>query len=235
MPVYNEEPVIDAVVSEVRSDILDELLDAELVIVDDCSTDSTPSLLDAASASDPRVTVVHAEQNRGHGPALTRAISLTNGQWIFHLDSDRQFVAEDFWLLWEERHDADLVLGVRAERQDPAHRLLLTKVVRMAASAMAGRRLEDCNVPFKLFRREVWDDLADDIGEEALAPSIMLAVGAARRGWRIEEVAVRHLPREHSPSTLRLGRLVRFSLRGLRQLTTFRLRLSKDRPTRVTQ
>lgn len=227
MPVYNEAEVIESVVAAFVSDILDKLDDAELVLVNDRSTDATAGILDELARGERRIRVEHAAVNRGHGPSMCRAIELSEGRWVFHADSDGQFVPGDFWSVWDRRHDGDLVLGVRAERHDPRHRLLLTRIVRLGVALVAGRRITDANVPFKLFGRELWDELDPLMPKPTLAPSILLAVGTAVLGRRIVEVPVTHLARPHGLSTLRLGRLVRFSLAGLRQLVEFRLRLRR--------
>jgi len=230
MPVYNECPVLDDVVDELLRDIVAKLDDAELVAVDDCSTDGSGAVLDRRAEGEPKLRVEHAPANRGHGPSVRRAIDLADGDWLFQVDSDGQFVAAEFWDLWDRRDGADLVIGCRRVRRDPRHRRALTRAVRVAASALAGGRLVDPNAPFKLVRRDVWDDVAPVIAPDALAPSIMLAVGARARRWRVVEVPVTHLPRRSGPGSLRPRRLVRFSLRGLGQLLRFRLALRRLPP-----
>jgi hypothetical protein len=89
--------------------------------------------------------------------------------------------------------------------------------------------VQDANTPFRLVRREAWDDLRPLVDPIALAPNILIAVGAIVRGWRIVEVPVTHLPREGGTSTLRALRLLRFSLRGLVQLLAFRRRVRRRR------
>lgn len=237
MPVYNESAVIAGVVASFTTDVMDKLDDVELVLVDDRSTDATPRLLDELASGDPRIRVEHAAVNSGHGPSLFRAIELssTSSPWIFHADSDGQFIPGDFWALWERRQEADLVLGVRADRNDPRHRLVLTRIVRLGVTGLAGRRITDANVPFKLFRRKLWDELSPMMPSPTLAPSVLLALGASVRCRRIVEVSVTHLARPHGVSTLRLWRLVRFSLAGLAQMLIFRfrLRLPADSPVPV--
>ena len=147
------------------------------------------------------------------------------GDWLFVLDSDGNIPAAGFWHLWEERGEADLVLGVRLDRRDPRHRLLLTRAVRVVVSRLSGRPLQDANVPFRLLRRELWDELAPLVGPDVLAPSILVSVGAAARGRRVVEVPVEHRPRAGDVSSLRRLRLLGFSARGLAQLLRFRLRL----------
>ena len=227
MPVYNEAPVIKKVVAGLITAIADRIDGAEIVIVDDCSTDGTYEILRRLADADPRLCVERNERNSGHGPTMRRAIELSTGERIFHIDSDGQFVPEDFWRLWSRRDHADLVLGVRAVRHDPRHRLLLTRLVRLAVRMISGKPMGDPNVPFKLFRRALWDDARAFIAPDALAPSIMLAIVAAVRGWTMAEVEVTHLARPHGVSTLRLLRLARFSARGLSQIVALRARLGR--------
>ena len=97
----------------------------------------------------------------------------------------------------------------------------------VVASALAHRRLRDPNVPFRLVRRDVWEGLRPLVGPAPLAPSILVAVGAVVQGRRVIEVPITHLPRIRGRSSLRAGRLVAFSLRGLWQLLSFRVRLAR--------
>jgi dolichol-phosphate mannosyltransferase len=228
MPVFNEGDVIEQLVLDVEREIVAHFPGAEAIVVDDRSTDATPGILERLARERPWLHVEHADANAGHGPSIVRGLALARGEWIFQLDSDGQVVVAEFAKLWACRLDADLVLGVRVRRRDPAHRLLLSKVVAAVVSALARRRLRDPNVPFRLVRRDVWEDLRPLVGLAPLAPSILLAVGAAARGRRIAEVPITHLPRARGTSSLRSARLVAFSLRGLWQLLVFRARLARS-------
>lgn len=229
VPVFNESGVIELVVEELDREVLTRFGTGELIIVDDASTDATPRILESLARRNPRLRVERAEENRGHGPSVRRGLDLTTGTWIFQIDSDGQFVVQEFWKLWSRRENADLVLGVRVNRRDPLHRLALSRVVRVVVSMLAHRRLRDPNIPFRLIRRSAWEDLSGSIAPASHAPSILVVTGAALRGWRIEEVAVSHLPRESGRSTLRLWRLVRFSARALAELLVFRYNVARRR------
>ena len=69
MPAYNEEGGIEHAVGEVQHFVLDRVEDAELVVVDDGSTDRTGMILDRWAAKEPRLRVIH-QTNKGHGGAL---------------------------------------------------------------------------------------------------------------------------------------------------------------------
>jgi dolichol-phosphate mannosyltransferase len=228
VPVYNEAGSIETLVRDFERELVPLLDSVEVIVVDDASTDETPQILARLAAERPWLDVQHAERNGGHGASVMRGLRRASAEWIFQIDSDGQFVVAEFPLLWERRSDADLVLGVRAERHDPTHRLLLTRVVRLAASLLAGRRIRDVNTPFRLLRRSLWSELEPQIAPDTLAPNILVTLGAAVRGRRMVSVPVTHLARERGTSTLRALRLVRFSLRGLGQLVAFRYRLARS-------
>ena len=222
MPVFNEAPVIADVTKETLREVVHKLPGSELIIVDDGSRDATPRLVDEIAAHEPAVRVIHSPTNNGHGPSLVIGLEEATRDWILLIDSDGQIPIGDFWKLWDRRQEADLVLGNRVSRHDPVHRLVLAKLVRLVVSRIGRRRVLDPNVPFKLMRAGVWRDLDRYIDRSALAPSIMIVVGALMRRWKIDSVPVEHRPRRHGNSTLRLGHLVGFSWRGLRQLVAFR-------------
>lgn len=224
MPVYNEDAVIGEVLAEVRREVLDRVPGSELVVVNDCSTDQTAAVLEHASASDSRIRVLTNNPNAGHGVSVRRGFEAARGEWIFQIDSDAQVDLAQFDELWQRRADSDLLIGVRAVRHDPRHRLVLTVITRLFVSTLARRWLRDANVPFKLIRSSLFRHLAPFIPHGAFAPSILVALGAARTGARVTESEIRHLPRMHGESTLRVGRLARACMRSGWQTVRFSLR-----------
>jgi dolichol-phosphate mannosyltransferase len=227
VPVYNEAGMIETLVRDLEREVAPVVGEIEAIFVDDASTDETPEILDRLAVERPWLQVEHVPQNAGHGAAVLSGLGHARGEWIFQIDSDGQFIVAEFSRLWERRRDSDLALGVRAHRHDPAHRLALSRAVSLATSMLAGTRIPDANTPFRLVRRTLWEDLRDLIPAGTLAPNIFVTLGSAVRGWRVAEVSVTHLARERGTSTLRSLRLLRFSLRGLRQLVAFRLSMRR--------
>ena len=85
IPAYNCESTLLASVS---SALADRSVPVEVVIVDDASTDTTPSIVDAIARTHEAVKVIHAERNRGDGPSRNAGLEQVTGEWLVLLDSD---------------------------------------------------------------------------------------------------------------------------------------------------
>ena len=86
IPAYNCERFIEeAVHSIMKTNFLEG---DELVICDDCSTDSTPQILDKLCSEYPQIKVVHHSHNHGGPVARNTAILNTTKDILFCLDSD---------------------------------------------------------------------------------------------------------------------------------------------------
>lgn len=88
-PSWNVDRLIGETIASVQAQTF---ADWELLIADDCSTDSTAAVIESHAASDPRIKLIR--QPRNGGPALARqaAIEQAQGRFIAFLDSD------DLWL-----------------------------------------------------------------------------------------------------------------------------------------
>jgi glycosyltransferase involved in cell wall biosynthesis len=225
MPVYNEEAAIGLAVEDVQRFVLDRVPDSELVVIDDGSRDGTGALLDRAAAADPRLRVIH-QANGGHGRALLAGLEATSGEYVFLIDSDRQIPLDGFSAAWSHlMAGRDAVFGVRRRRFDPKLRLYLSGLVRQSVNVLFRVRLQDANVPYKLFRRAIWSEVRDCVPDDTLAPSLFLAIAAKSRGYNILEIDVAHRERDTGEVSLRHFKLLRFCARGLAQMLHLRRRV----------
>lgn len=84
VPVYNQEKYLRQCVDSIVSQTLKEI---EIILVDDGSTDSSPSICDEYAAKDTRVKVIHKE-NAGMGAAYNTGMKLAKGEYIGFVESD---------------------------------------------------------------------------------------------------------------------------------------------------
>ncbi len=220
MPCYNEEGCIEKVAREWVAAISARVPCFELVVVDDGSRDSTGAIVDRLAVEIPQLRVIH-QPNAGHGHALRRALEAARGEWVFHVDSDDQFVPRDFWKLWDVRENYDYLCGYRTQRQDPLHRLVITRIVRWLNFLFFGVYLRDANIPFKLIRRPALERLLELVPRGVFAPSIMMSL-AGKRQFRFAEIPVGHVARKTGKiSIVRVG-LLKACLRCVGELRSFR-------------
>jgi glycosyltransferase involved in cell wall biosynthesis len=225
MPAYNEEGSIRDAVADVEQHILNQVPDAILVVVDDGSRDKTGTLLDELAARNSRLRVIH-QQNGGHAAALMTGLSNSTGEYIMLLDSDRQIPLDDFSVHWQLVNDGyDCVFGVRRQRHDPQLRLWLTRFIRYALQAVFNVKIYDANIPYKLFRRTVWNEASKLIPPDTLAPSLFLAIFAKKKNYRVYEIDVPHMERATGEVSIRRLKLLKFCIRGFIQMLSFRQRL----------
>lgn len=225
MPVYNEEGAVALAIDDVQCHVLAHVPGAELVVVNDGSKDGTAAIIDRAAAADSRVRPIH-QRNRGHGGALMAGLAEARGDYVLLIDSDRQILLDDFAVAWTHiEAGRDGVFGVRRVRHDPALRLRLSAVIRTVAGALFGVRLVDPNVPYKLIRRSIWLEAKPCIPDDTLAPSLFLAVFAARRGYDIVRVDIVHKERDTGEVSIRRMKLFKFCATALGQMLAFRARL----------
>lgn len=222
MPVHNEAPVLVGVIEGLVGSVLDGPLDCELVIVDDHSTDGSPHLLAVAAQRDTRIRVLRNLNQVGHGASVRRGIDESTGRWLLLIDSDGQLDPADFGLLWDRADTHDLVLGVRRGRNDPTHRIMLTRATQAVASMCAGRLVPDPNTPFRLVRRTLFEQLS--VPAKAFAPAVLVTVGAYRSRARVAPIPVTHVGRPFGRSSLRLGALSRAVLTSAAQTLVYSCR-----------
>ena len=225
IPVYNESACIEPVVLEWLR-VFDKL-NGCLIAVDDGSKDGTGAILDRLAEKEPRLRV-HHQQNAGHGAAILAGYRLAitlSPDYIFQTDSDDQIKPSEFWHLWERREQSPLVLGVRQARNDAAHRLVVSRILKGLNLLIFETHIRDANSPFRLMRMTFLQDAMRQFPRDVFAPNIFLSLVAARLPGTILEVPVQHFRRSTGTESLNLRKLVRMCLRCMKELLQFRLGL----------
>lgn len=108
VPVYNVEKYVEKCL---RSVLGQSFGDFELLVVDDGSPDGSGAICDRLAQEDPRVRVVHQE-NQGLGGARNTGIKEAAGQWLLFVDSDDWLEPQTLERTYDaaEKHGADMVM-----------------------------------------------------------------------------------------------------------------------------
>ena len=208
VPVFNSAPLV-APCQAALAPVLDQMAGgAEVIYVDDGSTDGTVEALRTVQATDSRIRIIELAANFGQHAAFTAGFEHARGRYLVTLDVDLQCDPADIPRLIEPlTRGYDLVSGVRLNRQDPAARQVLSRLTTALVARLAGVPLRDIGCPLNAFTDDVARSLAA-FGElrRFLKP---LAVRVARR---VTEVEVQHRPRPVQ------GRASSYSVTGLVRL-----------------
>ena len=186
IPALNEAPILEALISRVPPDVVDEV-----IVVDNGSTDGTGI---AAAKAGARVVT---ERRRGYGSACWAGVSALSPttEIVVFLDGDGSQRPEELPRILGPlaTRQAELVLGVRRPSDEhPFHATLGTRLVAAFISWRYGQRITDIP-PFRAIRVELLGRLR--MRDRAFGWPAEMIVKAAALHARIVEVSVSHEPR----------------------------------------
>jgi glycosyltransferase involved in cell wall biosynthesis len=209
LPVYNEEPNLRPLHAK-----LDEALrklgrSAEIIYVDDGSSDGSLEILRGLARIDPRVRVVALRRNYGQTAAMAAGIDAATGRVLIPMDADLQNDPADIVRLLEKLDQGyDVVSGWRKNRQDT---LITRKIPSMIAnriiSWIGGVPLHDYGCSLKAYRRESLEDVRLYGEMHRFIP-----IYASWAGARVTEIPVEHHPRTMGKSKYGLSRTLKVVL-----------------------
>ncbi len=222
MPAYNEADNIEPMVEEATPALEAVSENYEIIVVDDGSADDTAGVTRRVMESYPHVRLVQHEVNQGFGAAVFTGFTSAEMDWIFYTDADRQFVLGELERFQPYMDEADLIAGYRAPRRDPFLRVFYGKGWSMLCTLAFGYTVRDVDCGFKLFRREIIEELAPHIASRGATFSIEWLVRAKRAGYRFVELPVTHRPRVAGSQT---GANIDVITRAFKELMQVRLQL----------
>ena len=209
IPVFDEVECLDTLVRDVGG-VLDAVgRSAEIVAVDDGSTDGSFERLVALREVEPRLRVVRLQRNYGQTAALAAGIDQARGDLIVTLDADLQNDPRDIpRLLAALDDDVDLVNGWRREREDPwLSRRLPSQIANRIISSVTGTSLHDYGCTLRVMRAGFAKELQLYGELHRFIPAL-----AADLGARVTELPVSHRRRTLGRSKYGLSRTVRVVL-----------------------
>ena len=195
IPFFNEEGNVGLVCSELQSLLEGELAGGEVILIDDGSSDQTGANLDEFARIRPLFRVFHLEENQGQSAALLFGFSQTTAPILVTMDGDGQNDAEDIAKLLARLEEADMVVGIRMERQDSWMRRKISRIANRVRSEWLGDGVSDSGCALKVFRREVASAFIPIRTLYSFMPSLAVAAG-----FRVVEEPVKHRRRLHGAS-----------------------------------
>jgi len=199
IPVYNEAATLAELVERVEATPYEK----ELVVVDDCSTDATPTILAQLAQRYDNLVVVRHERNRGKGGALRTALERFDGDVALIQDADLEYDPSDYGALLRpiQARKADVVFGSRFlggsyGRVHLFWHYVANRFLTTVSNVVTNLNLTDMETCYKVFTRDVAKRLDLKSSGFAVEPEITCKV--AKMGVRIFEVPVSYAGRDYA-------------------------------------
>jgi len=223
-PAFNEGDVLDEFHERLTGVLDDVPLDAEVVYVNDGSTDETAAILERLAASDPRVAVLELSRQFGKERALTAGIDYARGDAVVVLDADLQDPPElipELVAPWREE-GFEIVYAVRVRRAGES----LLRRVTAALFYRVIRRVSRVDIPrntgdFRLLSRRAVDELKRLRERHRFMKGLFAWVGFAQK-----PVPYHREPRSAGHSKWNYWRLWNFALTGITSFTIAPLKIA---------
>jgi len=190
MPVYNEELGVAEIIGKVAAVPLQK----EIIVVDDCSRDNTPSILAALQVADLRV--IRHPVNRGKGAAIRTALEAATGDAVIIQDADLEYDPGDYSTLVQPIFDGRtrVVYGVRSFVGQKALLRWGNKLLTVLTNLIYGVHLHDMETCYKVMTVDIARRMHIECNRFDLEPEITAKI--IRMGERIVEVPIAYHPRE---------------------------------------
>jgi glycosyltransferase involved in cell wall biosynthesis len=206
LPVFNEEPNLLPLHAKLDEALKSLGRSAEIVYVDDGSSDGSLRILREIAELDPRVRVVALRRNYGQTAAMAAGIDAAKGDVLIPMDADLQNDPADITRLLKKLDEGyDVVSGWRKNRKD---KMVTRKIPSMLANRLiswiGGVPLHDYGCSLKAYRRESLQDVRLYGEMHRFIP-----IYAAWAGARVTEIPVEHHARTMGKSKYGLSRTIK--------------------------
>lgn len=216
MVAYNEVECIEKVLHLFYSEV-SQYADVQLIVAEDGSTDGTRDILRRLENELP-LKLVLADERRGYDGAVRDVLMATSSDTILFVDSDGQYLPEDFQSLlnaWNEKNN-DMIMGEKVKRQDPPHRILISWFFHLLVRFWFRVPFKDMDCGYRFIKRELALTVAPECHLLPYSYWSEFTVRAYRKGFKISTVPIRH--RDRLAGESRMYPVMKLPAMALKQL-----------------
>jgi glycosyltransferase involved in cell wall biosynthesis len=205
IPAYNEGATIHLILDKIKAVVLDNQIEKEIIIVNDCSSDDTVAKIESYMQANEGMTIrlYNQPKNQGKGAAINRAIQECSGDYLIIQDADLEYDPSEYNLLLKPVFvdNADVVYGSRFIGHQP-HRILFywhsigNKFLTNLSNMMTNLNLTDMETCYKLIRTSIAKQLTIKEKRFGIEPEITAKL-AKIKPIRIYEVGISYYGRTY--------------------------------------
>jgi dolichyl-phosphate beta-glucosyltransferase len=224
LPCFNEAERLPRTLAAFLAQLSRRPGEAEVLVVDDGSTDETFAVASAVASKDARVRVIRTQPNRGKGFGVRTGVLAAHGELVVFTDADGSYGPVDVEKVVAALADAPVAIGSRngGFATGPLARRLASTLFNRAIRALLRLPFRDTQCGLKGFRRQAALQMFNRARLDGFAFDAELLFLAHRLGLQVTEVHVHAEERDGSKVQLAVD-----ALRMLRDLLTVRRAAAK--------
>ncbi len=206
LPMCNEEENVRESVLEINDYLKNRFKDYEILVVSEGSKDRTNEIVKELQKKIDNLKLFDKKECFGYAAALRTGFKNSTKELIFYTDGDRQFDIKELDKLLPLIDQYDIVTGFKIKRHDPLMRIWMSFLYNLAMKQLFDLKVKDLNCAFKLYRRQVIDevDFLPEITNGIINAEIYLT--ALKKGYTIGEIGVHHFHRAKGFASAEFGK-----------------------------
>lgn len=190
VPIYNEEENMNRLETELANYTTQALIKTCILYINDGSTDKSLDYIKDICKKHSNMFYLSLSRNMGLSAAMKAGIDYTFSKYVGYIDADLQTAPSDFNLLIPHLQQHQLVMGIRAMRQDSIIKKLSSKVGNGFRRMMTGDDIKDTGCPLKIMHTDYAKRIPFFTGMHRFLPALIMLQEA-----QIKQIPVRHFPR----------------------------------------
>jgi len=199
IPCFNEEKTIAKIVAKVA---MFKTLEKEIIIVDDCSNDSSREIIEEISKNNNEVQFIFQTTNKGKGSAIRKGFEKASGDIFLIQDADLEYDPADYDELIQPflDTDADVVygsrfLGGKYVRLHFFWHYVANKILTLITNIVTNLNMTDMETGYKLFKKKTIESISLKENSFSIEPEI--TVKLAKKGYIFYEVPISYRGRSY--------------------------------------
>jgi glycosyltransferase involved in cell wall biosynthesis len=199
IPCFNEEKTLAKIVDKV---LKFKTFEKEIIIVDDCSIDDTPNIINDLVSKFSEIKSIKHKQNYGKGAGIKSGVEISTGDIVLIQDADLEYNPEDYDSLLEPflKTDADVVygsrfLGGKYVRLSFFWHYLANKILTTLCNIFTNLNMTDMETGYKLFKSEAIKSI--DLKEKSFGIEPEITIKLANKNFIFYEVPISYRGRSY--------------------------------------
>ena len=199
IPCFNEEKTLSQIIDKV---LKFKSFEKEIIIVDDCSDDNTPHIINDLLIKFDEIKSIKHEKNYGKGAGIKSGVNASTGDIILIQDADLEYNPEDFDNLLEPflKTDADVVygsrfLGGKYVRLSFFWHYIANKLLTTMCNTFTNLNMTDMETGYKLFRSEAIKSI--NLKENSFGIEPEITIKLAKKKYIFYEVPISYSGRSY--------------------------------------